>query len=90
MAKPTVTNDALYNAVETGIDRVRDRIIEEILMDSDLKDLDRVLDDVQTALVSSEAEKKIYRSWIFERRVPDEVIWDPEKEDEIDEEEDEE
>lgn len=79
-----MTNDELYSAVEAGIDRVRDRIIEELLMSSDQKEIDEILDDIQTAILGAEKEKKIYRSWIFERMIPEEFIFDPGEEDIID------
>lgn len=85
-----VTNDELWVAIESGIERVRDRIIEEILLDSGGNDLDSVLDNVQMAMVGAEKEKKIYKSYIFKGEIPDEFIFDPGREDNIenDEEED--
>lgn len=85
-----VTNDELWVAIESGIERVRDRIIEEILLDSGGNDLDNVLDNVQMAMIGAEKEKKIYKSYIFKGEIPEEFIFDPGKEDiiENDEEED--
>ena len=87
-----VTNDKLWAVIESGIDRVRDRIIEEILLDSEENNLDSVLDNVQMAIVGAEKEKKIYKSYIFKGEIPEEFIFDPGGEDiiENDEEEDEE
>lgn len=84
-----VTNDKLWAAIESGIERVRDRIIEEILLDSEGNDLDGVLDNVQMAMVGAEKEKKIYKSYIFKGEIPDEFIFDPGKEDIIENEEEE-
>lgn len=85
-----ITNDKLWAAIEAGIDRVRDRIIEEILLDSEGNDLGGVLDNVRMAMVGAEKEKKIYKSYIFKGEIPDEFIFDPGREDiiENDEEED--
>ena len=85
-----ITNDKLWAAIESGIERVRDRIIEEILLDSGGNDLDSVLDNVQMAMVGAEKEKKIYKSYIFKGEIPEEFIFDPGREDiiENDEEED--
>jgi len=85
-----ITNDKLWATIEAGIDRVRDRIIEEILLDSEGNDLDGVLDNVQMAMDGAEKEKKIYKSYIFKGEIPEEFIFDPGREDiiENDEEED--
>lgn len=85
-----ITNDKLWAAIEAGIERVRDRIIEEILLDSEGNDIDGVLDNVQMAMVGAEKEKKIYKSYIFKGEIPEEFIFDPGREDiiENDEEED--
>ena len=85
-----ITNDKLWAAIESGIERVRDRIIEEILLDSEGNDLDGVLDNVQMAMIGAEKEKKIYTSYIFKGEIPDEFIFDPGREDiiENDDEED--
>ena len=32
-------------------------------------------------------QKKIYRSWIFEHEIPEEFIYDPEEDDEIEDDE---
>ena len=85
-----ITNDKLWAAIEAGIDRVRDRIIEEILLDSEGNDLDGVLDNVQMAMVGAEKEKKIYKSYIFKGEIPDEFIFDPGGEDIIENDEEEE
>lgn len=84
-----ITNDKLWAAIESGIELVRDRIIEEILLDSGGNDLDSVLDNVQMAMVGAEKEKKIYKSYIFKGEVPDEFIFDPGREDIIENEEEE-
>lgn len=85
-----ITNDKLWAAIEAGIDRVRDRIIEEILLDSEGNDLDGVLDNVQMAMIGAEKEKKIYKSYIFKGEIPEEFIFDPGKEDIIENDEEEE
>lgn len=85
-----ITNDKLWAAIESGIERVRDRIIEEILLDSGGNDLDSVLDNVQMAMVGAEKEKKIYKSYIFKGEIPEEFIFDPGKEDIIENDEEEE
>lgn len=87
MDEYNITNDQLYSEVEAGIDRIKDRIIEELLMSNDKKDIDEILDDVQTAMVSAKKEKKIYRSWIFEQKIPDEFIYEPDGEEIIENEE---
>lgn len=84
-----ITNDKLWAAIESGIERVRDRIIEEILLDSGGNDLDSVLDNVQMAMIGAEKEKKIYKSYIFKGEIPEEFIFDPGGEDIIENEEEE-
>lgn len=72
-----VTNDILYAAIEASIDRVKNQIIDELILSDDEKLLDEILDDVQECLVRAEMQKKIYHSWIFEGTIPDEFIYDP-------------
>ena len=90
MDENRITNDLLYNAVAAGIDRVRDRVIEELLMSDDEKGIDEVLDGIQTAMVTAEKANEIYRSWIFEGTIPEKYIYNPGGEDIIDEEEEDE
>ena len=81
--KYEITNDKLYTEIDAGIDRVKNRIIDELLMSDDEMLLDDILDQVQEAMLRAEMQKKIYHSWIFERTIPDEFIYDPEEDEEI-------
>lgn len=81
-----VTNDMLYAEVEAGIERVKQRIIDELLMSDDDLFLDDILDQIQEAMYRADMQKKVYHSWIFERTIPDEFIYDPGEDDEIEEE----
>lgn len=83
-----VTNDILYSEIEAGIDRVKNRIIEELIMSDDDLLLDDILDQIQEAIQRAEIQKKIYHSWIFEHTIPDEFIYDPEGEEFIEDDED--
>ena len=60
-----VTNDMLYAAIEASIERVKNQIIDELIMSDDEKLLDEILDDVQECIIRAELQKKIYHSWIF-------------------------
>ena len=81
--KYEITNDKLYTEIDAGIDRVKNRIIDELLMSDDEMLLDDILDQIQEAMLRAEMQKKIYHSWIFEHTIPDEFIYDPEEDDEI-------
>lgn len=72
-----MNKDILYAAIEAGIDRVTNKLIEEFLMSDDEMLLDEILDNVQECLMQAEMQKKIYRSWIFDGTIPDEFIYDP-------------
>ena len=72
-----VTNDILYAAIEASIDRVKNQIIDELILSDNEKLLDEILDDVQECLERAEIQKRIYHSWIFEHTIPDEFIYDP-------------
>lgn len=85
-----VTNDVLYSEIEAGIDRVKNQIIEALIMSDDEMLLDEILDQVQEAIRRAEIQKKIYHSWIFEHTIPDEYIYDPGEEDVIEDDEDDE
>lgn len=80
-----MNKDILYAAIEAGIDRVTNKLIEEFLMSDDEMLLDEILDNVQECLMQAEMQKKIYHSWIFEGTIPDEFIYDPGGPDVIDE-----
>lgn len=82
----TVTNDILYNEIEAGIDRVKDRIIEELIMSDDELLLDDILDQIQMAIQRAAAQKEIYRSWIYNHEIPEKYIYDPGDEDYIEDE----
>lgn len=84
-SKYEITNDKLYAEIDAGIDRVKDRIIDELIMSDDELLLDDILDQVQEAMLRAEMQKKIYHSWIFEHTIPDEFIYDPGEDDEIEE-----
>ncbi len=86
-SKYEITNDKLYAEVEAGIDRVKYRIIDELIMSDDELLLDDILDQVQEAMLRAEMQKKIYRSWIFEHEIPEEFIYDPGEDDEIEDDE---
>lgn len=83
-----VTNDMLYSEIEAGIDRVKNQIVEALIMSNDEKLLDEILDQVQEAIRRAEIQKKIYHFWIFEHTIPDEYIYDPGEEDVIENDED--
>ena len=83
-----VTNDILYTEIEAGIDRVKNRIIEELIMSDDEYLLDDILDQAQEAIRRAEIQKQIYHSWIFEHTIPDEFIYDPGEEDVIEDDDD--
>ena len=83
-----VTNDVLYAAIEAGIERVKNQIIDELIMSDDEMLLDEILDNVQECLERAEMQKKIYHSWIFEHTIPDEFIYNPGEEDVIEEDDD--
>lgn len=72
-----MNKDILYAAIEAGIDRVTNKLIEEFLMSDDEMLLDEIIDNVQECLTQAEMQKKIYHSWIFEGTIPDEFIYDP-------------
>lgn len=72
-----VTNDMLYAAIEAGIERVKNQIIDELIMSDDEMLLDEIIDNVQECIERAEMQKKIYHSWIFEHTIPDEFIYDP-------------
>jgi len=72
-----MNKDILYAAIEAGIDRVTNKLIEEFLMSDDEMLLDEILDNVQECLTQADIQKKIYHSWIFEGTIPDEFIYDP-------------
>ena len=82
-----VTNDMLYSELEAGIDRVKNQIVEALIMSDDEMLLDEILDQVQEAIRRAEIQKKIYHSWIFEHTIPDEFIYDPGEEDVIEDDE---
>lgn len=82
-----VTNDMLYSELEAGIDRVKNQIVEALIMSDDEMLLDEILDQVQEAIRRAEIQKKIYHSWIFEHTIPDEYIYDPGEEDVIEDDE---
>ena len=82
-----VTNDKLYAEIDAGIDRVKNRIIEELLMSDDELLLDDILDEVQEAMLRAEMQKKVYHSWIFEHTIPEEFIYDPGEDEEIEDDE---
>ena len=81
-----MNKDILYAAIEAGIDRVTNKLIEEFLMSDDEMLLDEIIDNVQECLMQAEMQKKIYRSWIFDGTIPDEFIYDPGGPDVIDDE----
>ena len=83
-----MNKDILYAAIEAGIDRVTNKLIEEFLMSDDEMLLDEIIDNVQECLMQAEMQKKIYHSWIFEGTIPDEFIYDPGGPDVIDDEDD--
>lgn len=83
-----VTNDMLYAAIVAGIERVKNQIIDELIMSDDELRLDEIIDNVQECIERAEMQKRIYRSWIFEGTIPDEFIYDPGEPDVIDDEED--
>ena len=83
-----VTNDMLYAAIEAGIERVKNQIIDELIMSDDEMLLDEILDNVQECIVRAEMQKKVYHSWIFEHTIPDEFIYDPGEEDVIEDDDD--
>ena len=83
-----VTNDMLYSELEAGIDRVKNQIVEALIMSDDEMLLDEILDQVQEAIRRAEIQKKIYHSWIFEHTIPDEYIYDPGEEDVVEDNED--
>lgn len=85
-----VTNDMLYSEIEAGIDRVKNQIVEALIMSDDEMLLDEILDQVQEAIRRAEIQKKIYHSWIFEHTIPDEYIYDPGEEDIIEDDKDDE
>lgn len=72
-----VTNDMLYAAIEASIERVKNQIIDELIMSDDEMLLDEILDNVQECIIRAEMQKKIYHSWIFEGAIPNEFIYDP-------------
>lgn len=72
-----MNKDILYAAIEAGIDRVTNKLIEEFLMSDDEMLLDEIIDNVQECLTQADIQKKIYHSWIFEGTIPDEFIYDP-------------
>lgn len=72
-----MNKDILYAAIEAGIDRVTNKLIEEFLMSDDEMLLDEIIDNVQECLMQAVMQKKIYRSWIFDGTIPDEFIYDP-------------
>ncbi len=78
-----ITNDVLYNEIEAGVERIKNAIVDQLLMSDDEMLLDDIVEQIQSTLISAEKQKKIYKSWIFERRIPDEFIFDPGKEDTI-------
>lgn len=82
-----VTNDVLYSEIEAGIDRVKNQIVEALIMSDDEMLLDEILDQVQEAIHRAEIQKKIYHSWIFEHTISDEYIYDPGEEDVIEDDE---
>ena len=82
-----VTNDMLYSELEAGLDRVKNQIVEALIMSDDEMLLDEILDQVQEAIRRAEIQKKIYHSWIFEHTIPDEYIYDPGEEDVIEDDE---
>ena len=86
--KIEVTNDMLYAAIEASIERVKNQIIDELVMSDDEWLLDDILVNIQECIVRAEMQKKIYHSWIFEGRIPDEFIYDPGGPDVIDDEDD--
>ena len=83
-----VTNDMLYAAIEASIERVKNQIIDELIMSDDEMLLDEILDNVQECIVRAEMQKQIYHSWIFEGTIPDEFIYDPGGPDTINDEDD--
>lgn len=83
-----VTNDMLYAAIEASIERVKNQIIDELVMSDDERLLDDILDNIQECIVRAEIQKKIYHSWIFEGTILDEFIYDPGGPDVIDDEDD--
>jgi len=72
-----VTNDMLYKEIEASIERVKNQIIDELIMSDNELLLDEIIDNVQECIERAEMQKRIYRSWIFEGTIPDEFIYDP-------------
>ena len=86
--KIEVTNDILYGEIEAGIERVKNQIIDALIMNDDELLLDEIIDNVQECIERAEMQKKVYHSWIFEGTIPDEFIYDPGGPDTIDDEDD--
>lgn len=82
-----ITNDILYSEIEAGIVRIKNSIIDQLLMSDDEMLLDDIIDEIQMTLINAEKQKKLYHSWIFKRVIPDEFIFDPGKDDRIENEE---
>lgn len=82
----TITNEKLYAKIEAGLDRIENGIIDQLLLSDDELLLDDILDEIQMAIERTETEKKIYRSWIFKHELPDDLIWIPEGDDVIEDE----
>ena len=82
----TITNEKLYAKVEAGLDRIENGIIDQLLLSDDELLLDDILDEIQMAIQRTETEKKIYYSWIFKHELPDDLIWIPEGDDVIEDE----
>ena len=80
MEENRITNDQLYNEIAAAVDRIKDHIIEEILLNEEGLLLDGILDQVQEAIRYAEDQKDIYKSWIFKHEIPEKYIFDPGKE----------
>ena len=54
-----------------GFDRIKDKQIEEILLDEELNNLDDINERVQEILEGNDSVKELFRSWILEGKIPD-------------------
>lgn len=85
----TITNDELFNEIEASINRIKERIIDELILSDDELLLDDIIDGIQQAIEQTKIQKKVYWSWIFKHEIPEEFIYDPGKEDIIEDDEEE-
>lgn len=54
-----------------AFDRIKDKQIEEVLLDEELNNLDDINERVQEILEGNDSVKELFRSWILRGVIPD-------------------